>query len=66
MFISKASKLVKSELIFSDLKLGLKVLINLTFFAILFIFLLQIKSYLQIDIFPDYNFPLDEIISDLF
>lgn len=40
--------------------------INLIFFVILFMLLLEIKSILQIDIFPNYDFPLDEMVRELF
>lgn len=54
------------DLILADLKTAVKWTVNILFVAVFLILMLELKSMLQIDIFPDYNFPLDEMIRDLF
>lgn len=66
MILRKTLKARDISSILSDLKLGIKVVVNITFFIALFVFLLEMKSLLEIDIFPNYNFPLDEMINEIF
>ncbi|NVK83591.1 MAG: hypothetical protein HWE21_04675 [Cytophagia bacterium] len=54
------------DLILADLKTAFKWTINILFAVVFFILMLELKSILQIDIFPNYDFPLDEIVRDLF
>ena len=54
------------DLILADLKTAGKWTINILFVVVFFILLLELKSILRIDIFPNYDFPLDEMVRDFF
>ena len=54
------------DLILADFKTAVKWTINILFVVVFFILLLELKSMLQIDIFPNYDFPLDEMVRDFF
>ncbi|GHE67992.1 hypothetical protein GCM10011340_24580 [Roseivirga thermotolerans] len=54
------------QLLIADMLTFGKYLLNLIFIALFFILVLEAKSLLQIDIFPNYNFPLDEMVKDFF
>lgn len=54
------------DLILADLKTAFKWTINILFVLVFLILMLELKSILEIDIFPNYDFPLDEMVRDLF
>lgn len=54
------------DLILADLLTAVKLVLNLIFFVVFIILVLEMKSMLHIDIFPNYNFPLDEMVRDFF
>lgn len=60
------NKGISKFLLLADLITIGKFLLNLVFFAVLFMLVLEMKSMLKIDIFPNYDFPLDEMIRDFF
>lgn len=55
-----------ANLIVADIITAVKFLLNLLFIALFIVLALELKSMLEIDIFPNYNFPLDEMIRDFF
>lgn len=54
------------DLILADILTVGKWVLNLIFFVVLIVLVLEMKSMLQIDIFPNYNFPVDEMVKDFF
>jgi len=54
------------DLVLADLKTAAKWTINVLFVIVFFILVLEMKSVLHIDLFPNYNFPLDEMVRDFF
>ncbi|WP_420387360.1 hypothetical protein [Roseivirga sp.] len=55
-----------ANLILADIITAVKFLLNLLFIVLFIVLALELKSMLEIDIFPNYNFPLDEMIRDFF
>lgn len=54
------------DLMLADILMIGRWLLNLVFFVVFIVLVLEMKSMLQIDIFPNYNFPVDEMVKDFF
>lgn len=54
------------DLVFADILTVGRWVLNLVFFVVFIVLVLEMKSMLQIDIFPNYNFPVDEMVKDFF
>ena len=54
------------ELVLADILTAGRFILNLVSFVVFIVLVLEMKSLLHIDIFPNYNFPIDEMVKDFF